>query len=292
MGANGGVEGVNGNVEGANEEAPDFSTIIAQQLQNLLPDMLAQVGNQGNVRNQNGCSYKELLACNLKEYDGKRSDVVLTRWIEKMENVQDMSGYSIEQKVKYIAGSFVGKALMWWNSQIHTLSQEVVVSMSCNAFKFHELARLVPHLVTPKSRKIKRWNRAQGPGGNHPNQVVANNESQGCGNQVNLARGRAFILEAIEARQDPNIMTGMDWLSNHKAEIICHEKVASDKKQEELIVVRDFPKVFLDDLSGLPPAWEIEFRIKLIPGAMPFVKSPYRLAPSELEELAGQLKEL
>ncbi|GKC76659.1 hypothetical protein Tco_1127433 [Tanacetum coccineum] len=51
---NRGVEGVNGNVEGVNEGAPDFSMIIAQQLQNLLPAMLAQVGNQGNVGNQNG----------------------------------------------------------------------------------------------------------------------------------------------------------------------------------------------------------------------------------------------
>nr|GFA50445.1 hypothetical protein [Tanacetum cinerariifolium] len=32
MGANMGVEGVNGNVEGVNGGAPDFSTIIAQQL--------------------------------------------------------------------------------------------------------------------------------------------------------------------------------------------------------------------------------------------------------------------
>ncbi|GJV78483.1 hypothetical protein Tco_1514359 [Tanacetum coccineum] len=54
MGANGGVEGVNGNVEGVNRGAPDFSTIISQQLQNLLPVMLAQVGNRGNVENQNG----------------------------------------------------------------------------------------------------------------------------------------------------------------------------------------------------------------------------------------------
>ncbi|GKC83910.1 hypothetical protein Tco_1139627, partial [Tanacetum coccineum] len=42
MGANGGVEGVNRNVEGSNGGAPDFSMIIAQQLQNLLPSMLAQ----------------------------------------------------------------------------------------------------------------------------------------------------------------------------------------------------------------------------------------------------------
>ncbi|GJU55303.1 reverse transcriptase domain-containing protein [Tanacetum coccineum] len=215
MGANEGVEGVNGNVEGANGGAPDFSTIIAQQLQNLLPAMLAQVGNQGNVRNQNGnvvnenvqenvanvivngnrvgCSYKEFLACDPKEYDGKGGDVVLSCWIEKMESVHDMSGCSIDQKVKYTAGSFVGKALTWWNSQIRTLSQEVAVSMSWNDFKFmmiqefcpshemqkleselwhhamvrvghvaytdrfHELARLVPHLVTPESRMIERY---------------------------------------------------------------------------------------------------------------------------------------
>nr|GEW13271.1 reverse transcriptase domain-containing protein [Tanacetum cinerariifolium] len=56
LGANGNVEGVNRNVEGVNRGvggAPDFSTIIAQQLQMLLPAILAQVGNQGNVRNQN-----------------------------------------------------------------------------------------------------------------------------------------------------------------------------------------------------------------------------------------------
>ncbi|GKA85173.1 hypothetical protein Tco_0806827 [Tanacetum coccineum] len=129
LGANRGIKGVNGNVKGANRGAPDFLTIIAQQLQNLLPAMLARVGNQGNVGNQNGNVVNENVQEN--EYDGKGGAVVLTRWIKKMENVQDMSGCSVDQKVKYIAGSFVGKALTW----------------------FHELARLVPHLVTPESKK-------------------------------------------------------------------------------------------------------------------------------------------
>nr|GEV32903.1 putative reverse transcriptase domain-containing protein [Tanacetum cinerariifolium] len=256
-----------------------------------------------------------------------------------MENVQDMSGYSIHQKVKYIVGSFVGKALMWWNYQIRTLSQDVA-----------------------------------GLRGKRLNQVVANNEGHGHGNQENQARGRAFMLGAEEARQDLNIVTGtftlndhyattlfdsgadysfvsttfipllgiepsklgfryeieiasgqlveidkvikgcrleikgyvfdidlipfghgsfdviigMDWLYNHKAEIICHEKVvrilllddkvlkvlgerpeekerllmsvkASDQNLEEIVVVRDFLEVFLDDLSGLPSVREIDF---------------------------------
>nr|GFC48167.1 reverse transcriptase domain-containing protein [Tanacetum cinerariifolium] len=63
--------------------------------------------------NRLGCSYKEFLACNPKEYDGKGGAVVLTRWIEKIKSVQDMSGCSIDQKVKYTAGSFVGKDLTW-----------------------------------------------------------------------------------------------------------------------------------------------------------------------------------
>ncbi|GKB57892.1 reverse transcriptase domain-containing protein [Tanacetum coccineum] len=128
---------------------------------------------QGDVRNvienndYRGCTYKEFLACNPKEYDGKG--------------------------VKYTAGSFVGKALTWWNFQICTLGREVVACMSWDNFKllmredfcpsnemqkletklwnhtmveaghaaytdrFHELARLVPQLVTSENRRIKRY---------------------------------------------------------------------------------------------------------------------------------------
>ncbi|GJR47642.1 hypothetical protein Tco_1315745 [Tanacetum coccineum] len=81
-----------------------------------------------------------------------------------------------------------------------------------------------------------------------------------------------------------DVIVGMDWLSDHKAKIICHEKVVR-------IPLLD-GKVFMDDLSGLPPVWEIKFWIKLIPKAVPVAKSPCHLAPSELEELSRQLKEL
>ncbi|GJR12420.1 putative reverse transcriptase domain-containing protein [Tanacetum coccineum] len=67
---------------------------------------------------------------------------------------------------------------------------------------------------------------------------------------------------------------------------------ADKKKLNDIRVVRDFPEVFPDDLSGLPPVREIEFRVDLILSALPVVKSPYRLAPSEMSELSNQLKEL
>ncbi|GJZ35118.1 putative reverse transcriptase domain-containing protein [Tanacetum coccineum] len=67
---------------------------------------------------------------------------------------------------------------------------------------------------------------------------------------------------------------------------------ASEQKLEEIVGVRDFSEVFPDDLSGLPPIREIEFRIELTPRAIPVAKSPYRLAPSEMGELSSQLKQL
>ncbi|GJW31961.1 putative reverse transcriptase domain-containing protein [Tanacetum coccineum] len=62
-----------------------------------------------------------------------------------------------------------------------------------------------------------RMNRVQGLEENRPNQVAANNGGQGRGNQGNQTRGRAFMLGAEEARQDPNIVTGMFTLNNHFA---------------------------------------------------------------------------
>ncbi|GJU72250.1 hypothetical protein Tco_1263655 [Tanacetum coccineum] len=109
--------------------------------------------------NQIGCSYKEFLACNPKEYDGKGGVVVLTRRIEKMESVQDMSGCSIDQKVKYTASSFVKEFCPGHEMQkLETeLWNHAMVGAGHAAYtdRFHELARLVPHLVTPESRMIE-----------------------------------------------------------------------------------------------------------------------------------------
>ncbi|GJU26564.1 hypothetical protein Tco_1165185 [Tanacetum coccineum] len=69
-------------------------------------------------------------------------------------------------------------------------------------------------------------------------------------------------------------------------------KADEKKGPDDIRVVRDFPEVFPDDLLGLPLVREIEFHIDLIPGASPVVRSPYRLAPSEMLELSNQLKEL
>nr|GEW07488.1 hypothetical protein [Tanacetum cinerariifolium] len=50
--------------------------------------------------------------------------------------------------------------------------------------------------------------------------------------------------------------------------------------------------VFTEDFPGLPPTRQFEFQIDLVPGAAPVARAPYRLAPSELQELSTQLQEL
>ncbi|GKF06488.1 putative reverse transcriptase domain-containing protein [Tanacetum coccineum] len=145
--------------------------------------------------------------------------------------------------------------------------------------------------------------------------VEINKVIKGCKLEI---EGHVFDIDLIPFRHGSfDVIIGMDWLSNYKAKIVCHEKVVriplldgnvlrvlrkrpdekvrflmGIKKQEEIVVIREFPEVFLDDLPRLPPIQEIEFRIELIPEATPVAKSPYRLALSELEELFGQLKEL
>ncbi|CAH1439857.1 unnamed protein product [Lactuca virosa] len=61
---------------------------------------------------------------------------------------------------------------------------------------------------------------------------------------------------------------------------------------DDVPVVREYPDVFPDDLPGIPPERQVEFRVDLVPGAAPIAKAPYQLAPPEMQELSTQLQEL
>ncbi|GJW31873.1 putative reverse transcriptase domain-containing protein [Tanacetum coccineum] len=70
------------------------------------------------------------------------------------------------------------------------------------------------------------------------------------------------------------------------------EKEPAERRLEDVPVICEFPDVFPEDLPGLPPSRQVEFKIELVPGAAPVARAPYRLAPSEMKELARQLQEL
>nr|GEU89009.1 putative reverse transcriptase domain-containing protein [Tanacetum cinerariifolium] len=141
-------------------------------------------------------------------------------------------------------------------------------------------------------RNCPRMNRATTSGGNRPNLVLAFEGNTNRGNNRNRAQGRAFGLGVAEAPKDPNAMTEVH--GEHPEGNLKQLKTmkVNEPKLEEIPVICEFPGVFKEDLSGLPPSREVEFCIDLIPGAMPVAKSPYRLAPMEMQELSNQLKEL
>nr|GEX70493.1 putative reverse transcriptase domain-containing protein [Tanacetum cinerariifolium] len=107
-----------------------------------------------------------------------------------------------------------------------------------------------------------------------------------------------------------DVIIGMDWLILHDAIIVCgkkevhvplkkrtlvvkvFEKEPAERRLEDVPVICKFSNVFPEDLSGLPPPRQVEFEIKLVLEAAPVARAPYRLAPSEMKELAKQLQEL
>ncbi|GJU17250.1 putative reverse transcriptase domain-containing protein [Tanacetum coccineum] len=103
-------------------------------------------------------------------YDGKGGAVALTRWIEKMESLIENNGCAENQKVKYAASLFINKALTWWNTQVQARGHEVAMGMTwvefkallmeefCSNNKMEKLeTKLVPHLVIPESKHIRRY---------------------------------------------------------------------------------------------------------------------------------------
>nr|GFB21035.1 putative reverse transcriptase domain-containing protein [Tanacetum cinerariifolium] len=67
---------------------------------------------------------------------------------------------------------------------------------------------------------------------------------------------------------------------------------SEEKRLEDVPIVREFVEVFLEDLPGLPPARQVEFKIDVVPGATPVARALYQLAPAKMQELSTQLQEL
>nr|GEV94785.1 putative reverse transcriptase domain-containing protein [Tanacetum cinerariifolium] len=335
-------------IDGVNK-VPDFSTIISQQLQNLLPTIIAQVGDQGrgqgNGRNQNDDAINDniqgmVVATEPKtiqkavQIAGTLTDEALrngsikknhekkgnAREPSKDRNVRDennktMTGNAFSKTANPIREGYTGTDPKCTTCNYHHLPEAPCrACFNCNhRGHFTKDCRVVLRNVNPINAR---------------NLIVRTCYECGSANHIkiqgNQARGRAFMLGAEEAREDPNIVTGIEpsdlgfsyeieiasrqlleinkvihgckldikghmfdinlipfgsgsfdviigmyWLSNHKDEIICHEKVlriplldgkvlrvlgekpkekvrqlmnamTKEHKQEEIVIVRDF----------------------------------------------------
>jgi hypothetical protein len=103
-----------------------------------------------------------------------------------------------------------------------------------------------------------------------------------CGSRV---RATPALLSAVQAKRDAR-----EGSCVYLAYVTA--KPENEVKLENISIVRDYPNVFTEVYSGLPPNREIEFTIDLVLGTQPIHKAPYRMAPTELKELKEQLEEL
>ncbi|GJU12926.1 putative reverse transcriptase domain-containing protein [Tanacetum coccineum] len=285
----------------------------------------AQVGDQGrgqgNGKNQNGDAINE-----------------------------DISGCRDNQKLKYTTGSFVGKALTWWNSQIHIRGREDAIDpRDGGLMEPTTIQKAVQIAGTLTDKAIRNGSLKKNPEkrGNRGEPSKDRNERDDnkrtrignafatttnpvrreytcttpkcttcnshhppktpCRAYFNYNRPRHFAKDCIVVPRNVNPINarnptaracyecGSTVISRQRVlvriplpdgkvlrvigegpeEKMRHLRSAKTKeqKQEEIVVVRDYPNVFPDDLSGLPPNREIKFRIELAPGATP-VEAP------------------
>ncbi|GJS52807.1 putative reverse transcriptase domain-containing protein [Tanacetum coccineum] len=452
--------------------------------------------NRRNVQTKRPCFYADFMKCQPLNFKGNEGVVGLTRWIEKMELVFNISGCAIENQVKFATCTLLGVALTWWNGQIRTLGPdaylrtwEVLKKKMTDKYcpqgeikkleielwnlkvkgndvptyteRFQELTLICTKFVANETEKVdkyisglpdniygnvkssrpktldetieldndlmdqklrtyaerqtdnkrkagdssrnnhghqqqpfKRQNVAKvynmGSGEKNPyggslpkctkcyfhHNVSCTQKCHKCNKVGHFARdskssGNTNVANAQKdnravpkgnvgnaekkgnASRDPdsNVVTGTFLLNNRYASILFNtgadisfistvfnslidiaptplensydveladgkivraqeymakgcqivltqisakkeEDKSEGKQLEDVPIVRDFSKVFPEDLLGLPPARPVEFQINLIPGAAPVARAPYRLAPSKMKELSEQLQEL
>ncbi|GJY43677.1 putative reverse transcriptase domain-containing protein [Tanacetum coccineum] len=305
-------------------EAPAMTQAAIKKLvaDSVSASLEAQAANMANTNNTTRlreapvarkCSYKEFMSCQPINFKGTEGVVGLIRWFKRTELVFSRSNYIKDCKVKFATGTLTKEALSWGNSFAQPIGIEEAYKITWGndlktyVRRFQELATLCPTMVPDSEKMIEVFI------GGLPRSIERNVTAfkpQTLEEAINIAQRlmdqwtviamlmermgimqivpdkdhntiakRAYMLRDRNAHQDPNVVTVM-------------EKKSNEKRQEDIPVVREFLEVFPEDLPGLPLVRQVEFQIDLIPGAAPVAQAPYRLAPSEMQELSNQLQEL
>nr|GEV88402.1 reverse transcriptase domain-containing protein [Tanacetum cinerariifolium] len=131
-----------------------------------------------------------------------------------------------------------------------------------------------------KLRNQNRGNQTRNVTGNKTggNEVTAKAYAiggRGTNPDSNVVMGHPFNIDLILIELGSfDVIIGMDWLAKYQALIVCDEKVVRIPYGDEVLIIRG------DNCDGG------------IPGAAHVARAPYRLAPTEMQELSTQLQEL
>ncbi|GJS82033.1 reverse transcriptase domain-containing protein [Tanacetum coccineum] len=81
------------------------------------------------------CTYLGFMKCQPLNFNGTEGVVGLSQWLEKMESVFHISGYAIENQVKFATSTLLGDALTWWNGHVRTVGHDAAYAMTWDILK-------------------------------------------------------------------------------------------------------------------------------------------------------------
>ncbi|GJW95577.1 putative reverse transcriptase domain-containing protein [Tanacetum coccineum] len=124
-------------------------------------------GVRRNERATRECTYPDFMKFQPLNFKGTEGVVELTQWVEKMETVFRISNCSVENQIKFSTCTLLGNALMWWNSHVRTVGNDVAYAMTWTKLKKKmtdkycprtEIKKLEVKLMFPEeSDKIERY---------------------------------------------------------------------------------------------------------------------------------------
>ncbi|GJV98344.1 putative reverse transcriptase domain-containing protein [Tanacetum coccineum] len=121
--------------------------------------------NRRNVQTTHLVFTADFMNCQPLNFKGTEGVVGLTRWIEKMESVFNISGCAIENQVKFATCTLLGAALTWWNGQIRTLGPEAYAmtwevkgnDVPAYTERFQELTLICTKFVANETEKVDKY---------------------------------------------------------------------------------------------------------------------------------------
>nr|GFA84128.1 putative reverse transcriptase domain-containing protein [Tanacetum cinerariifolium] len=276
----------------ADQETVNATMVTNAQLQAMIDQgVTAALAARDALRSTNGDdSHNSGTVCT----EGVAS---LSQWCERMESVFYISNCAAENQVKFATCTLHSIALTWWNTHVQTVGHETAYGMS-----WKTLMKMMTDKYCPRNEirklEMKLWElkvkvKYQAiivcaekivhiPWGNET-LIIHGDDSN---------RGNATRLSIIScSKTEKYVKKGFSIFLAHITMKEVEDK-SEEKRLEDVPIVRDFPEVFPADLPGLPLIRPVKFQIDLVPGAAPVARAPYRLAPSEMKELAKQLTEL
>ncbi|GJY06249.1 hypothetical protein Tco_0373303 [Tanacetum coccineum] len=234
----------------------------------------SDTGIRGTVRTPRECTYKDFLNCKPLTFKGTEGVVVLSQWFKKMESVFHISNCAVENQVNFQELALMVKDVHEESKRsskyVLTITErqaEQKRKLEFNAGnnqghqqqnKRHNTRRA--YIAGPGCNKCKRsaWLVTVGV----PNGPNGNNNNHG--NSGTTQNAGTFYECGVQGHFKRDYRSE-EWNRTHVTTKETEDKLG-EKRLEDVPIVRDFPAVFPEDLSGLPPTQQVEFQIDLMLG--------------------------